>query len=302
MAQKVLITGGSGLVGQSLSKLLIEKGYEVAWLSRKSGNSGKIKIFSWNLETQYIDEKAFENIDYIVHLAGAGIADERWTTARKKEIIDSRVESTKLILWYIKKQNIPLHAFVTSSAIGYYGGNTGNNLKNESSLAGKDFLAEVCQLWEAEAKAFEEIGIRTVCIRTGIVLDKQSGALPKLAMPLRFGVGSYLGDGNQWMSWIHFADLAQIYLKAIEDAHFSGAYNAVAPNPVTNKTFTNLLANQLKKWVLPLYVPKFLFKILLGEMALVVTGSSHVLCKRLSETDFKFQFRTLDEALADIYK
>ncbi len=302
MAQKVLITGGSGLVGKQLSKLLLEQGYEVAWISRTAGDTGKIKSYAWDLKNKHIDIKAFENVTSIIHLAGAGIADERWTDTRKKELIDSRVESTKLLLEYVEKLNIPLKAFISSSAIGYYGGNTGNEPKDEYSQPGHDFLAEVCKVWEDEAMKFEQNKVRTVCIRTGIVLNSAGGALPKLAIPIQFGIGTYLGDGNQWMSWIHLADVCHIYLKALEDENLQGVYNATAPNPVTNKTFTQILAKQLKKWVLPLYAPAFLFKILLGEMAVVVTGSSHVLCKRLSETDFVFKFRTLEEALKDIYK
>ncbi|MFN0048255.1 MAG: TIGR01777 family oxidoreductase [Cytophagales bacterium] len=301
MSQKVLITGGSGFIGQKLSALLLKKGFEVAWLSRNAGEKSNIKIYAWDLKKQHIDEKAFENVAYIVHLAGAGIADERWTDVRKKELIDSRIESTKLLLTYVQKLKIKPKAFVSSSAIGYYGGDAGNTVHDDFSNAGHDFLAAVCIKWEAEAQLFTNNAIRTVCVRTGIVLDRKNGALPKLALPINWGVGTYLGDGNQWMSWIHWADLCEIYAKAIEDEHFSGAYNAVAPNPATNKIFSETLAKQLNRWILPLYAPGFLFKIIFGEMGVVVTGSSHVLCKRLSETDFHFKFRTLEEALKDIY-
>lgn len=301
MAQKVLITGGSGLVGKKLTQLLINKGFEVVWLSRKAGMTDGVQTFSWDLSKKTIDEKAFENINYIIHLAGSGIADENWTESRKKDIIDSRVDGTKLIYEYVKKLNVKLDAFITSSAVGFYGGDTGNELKDEVSTSGKDFLAQVCIAWENAALPFEELGIRTVYIRIGIVMAAEGGALPKLALPIKFGVGCYLSDGNQWMSWIHISDLCEIFSKGIEDNQMKGIYNAVAPNPVTNKVFTKILAKQLGRWVLPLYAPSFLFKIIFGEMAVVITGSSHVLCKRLSETDFTFQFRTLESALKDIF-
>jgi uncharacterized protein len=302
MAQKVLITGGSGLVGRRLSELLILKGFEVSWLSRNAGNAGEIKIYKWDLHTNFIDENAFKDIDHIIHLAGEGIADKKWSKERKKLIIESRVESTKLLFTYVAKLNVDLKSFVSTSAIGFYGGENGNNYLDEYSNAGKDFIAQVCQKWENEIFEFLELNIRTVCIRTGIVLDKKNGALPQLALPIKLGFGAYLGTGNQWMSWIHIDDLCEIFIKSVQDESFVGVYNGVASNPATNKVFSRAVAKQLKRWILPLYLPKFLFKILFGEMAIVVTGSSHVLCKRLSETDFQFQFRTLESALEDIYK
>ncbi len=302
MPQKVLITGGSGLIGKHLSQLLLNKGYEVVWLSRRANARATIKTYGWDVTEKYIDARAFEGVSHIIHLSGTGVADKPWTQARKIEIRDSRIEAAKLLYQYVERLNMPIKTFVSSSGIGYYGSDTGNELKNENSNAGNDFLAKICRDWEAEANKFEKLNAKVVIIRTGVVLSDKGGALPAMALPIKFGVGAYLGTGNQWMSWIHIDDICNIYVKAIEEEQLTGIYNAVAPNPVTNKEFTKLLAKHLNRWVLPFYIPRFVFKLMFGEMSVVVTGSSHVLCKRLSEYGFAFRFRVLKDALASFTK
>ena len=301
MKNKILITGGTGMLGSRLTELLLKRGYEVCYLSREGGNRNGITSYKWDIETGYVDENSLVGVSHIVHLTGAGIADKPWSVARKKEIIDSRVKSAELLHEMLAKNNHAVKSFVSASAIGYYGGDTGSKLLEEATASGNDFLAEVTQKWEQSADKIEEIGIRIVKVRIGIVLSSRGGALPKLAMPIKLGAGSYIGNGNQYMSWIHIDDLCGIFMKAIEDKSIHGAYNAVAPNPVTNKEFTKVLAKTLKRWVLPLYIPIFLLKLILGEMSVVVTGGSNISCKKILETGFQFQFRTVESALEEIY-
>lgn len=302
MPQKILITGGTGLVGTRLIDMLLKNGFSVNILSRGATTVAGCECFLWDVNKQYIDERAFENVSIIIHLAGAGIADKPWTEKRKSEIISSRVKSANLLYEYVQKLHLKIDVFISSSAIGYYGSNTGNIQHDENSPNGTDFLAQVCQLWENAAYDFKNIDSRVVCVRTGIVLDKDSGALPKMAFPVKYGFGAYLGYGSQWMSWIHVDDLCEIFLASIKDSTIAGPINAVAPNPVTNKEFTRLLGQALHRWVLPLYIPNLFFKIIFGEMAIVVTGSCYVKCKYLSDIGFVYKYRTLDTALQEIYK
>jgi hypothetical protein len=298
--KKILITGGTGLIGSRLAQILQEKGYKVIFLSRKKGVFNGIECFQWDISKGKMDEEALKETDAIIHLAGAGIADERWTASRKKEILESRTKSTELLINTLKKISYQPKVFISSSAIGYYGGDTGADIKEENSRKGYDFLADVTAEWE---KVLEnsDLDTRKVWIRTGVVLSSSGGALPKMALSIKYWLGSYLGTGNQYISWIHLDDLCQIFIKALEDQSLNGAYNGVAPNPVTNKEFTILLANNLKRWVLPIYVPSFFLKMLLGEMAVVVTGSSYISCKKILETGFTFKYRTLQNALSEIY-
>lgn len=300
----VLITGGSGLVGKALSKLLLSKGYNVKWLSRKENINATIPRYEWNLENKYINPKAFENVNFIVHIAGASIAGKRWTENYKREIYDSRIKTTQLLFDEVKKHNIKLKAFISASATGYYGAVTSKTILTETSPPATDFLGKVCTDWEMEATRFtKKMNIRTVQLRTAVVLSKKGGALEQMALPVRFFMGAPLGSGNQYMPFIHINDLVQIYLKAIEDNTMQGAYNATAPEQVTNKEFTKELATVLKKklWLPP--VPAFVLKIILGKMSEIILYGSKVIPKRLEdETDFEFEFSTLKMSLIDLLK
>lgn len=297
--KSVLITGGTGLVGSRLTELLLKKGYEVAYLSRRKEQIPNVKVYQWDIAKGYIEDGAVESADYIVHLAGAGIADKRWSESRKKEIIDSRIRPVDLLKDKLTKSN-KLKAFVSASAIGFYGGDTGEERIEENHAAGNDFLAECTKLWEKSAEKIATLGIRTAKIRVGIVLSEKGGALPKLLQPIRFGFGAALGSGKQWMSWIHIDDLCNVFIKAIEDESMNGAYNAVAPNPVTNLEITKMAAKVLKKPFWLPNVPSFALKLIFGEMAVVVLGGSYVLNKRIAETDFRYQFTDVESALQDL--
>jgi len=296
----ILITGGTGMIGHRLTELLLAKGHKVSYLSRKKEKMPKVEVFQWDIQKGYIEEGALEAADYVVHLAGAGIADKRWTDERKKEIIDSRIQPIELINSYLQKNNIQLKGFISASAIGIYGGDTGDIRLDENSELGNDFLAECTKLWEIHAKKVTNTA-RIVNVRIGIVLSEKGGALPKLVQPIRLGFGAALGSGKQFMSWIHVDDLCEIFVKAIEDDTMQGPYNAVAPNPVTNQEMTSVAAQVLKKPLWLPNVPSFALKLVFGEMGIVVTGGNFVLNKRLSkETDFQYKFTNIKETLNDL--
>lgn len=296
----ILITGGTGMIGHRLTELLLAKGHKVSYLSRKKEKLPNVEVFQWDIQKGYIEEGALEAADYVVHLAGAGIADKRWTDEQKKEIIDSRIQPIELINSYLQKNNIQLKGFISASAIGIYGGDTGDVRLDENSELGNDFLAECTKLWEIHAKKMTNTA-RIVSVRIGIVLSEKGGALPKLVQPIRLGFGAALGSGKQFMSWIHVDDLCEIFVKALEDDTMQGPYNAVAPNPVTNQEMTSVAAQVLKKPLWLPNVPSFALKLVFGEMGIVVTGGNFVLNKRLSkETDFQYKFINIKEALNDL--
>jgi uncharacterized protein (TIGR01777 family) len=299
--KKVLITGGTGLIGKRLTELLLEKGYEVAFLSRKKATIPSVKVFEWDVNKGYIEENALENTDYLIHLAGAGVADERWTDERKKIIISSRTESLELIRKKLVEKNIRPAALISASGSSYYGEDTGDVRNTESSPPNNDFLSHVTVVWEKAADDIAALGIRTVKLRTGIVLSNDGGAVPKMAAPAKLGFGAPLGSGKQWISWIHIDDICQMYIDAMENESWEGAYNAITGQPVTNEELTKQICIALGKpqW-LP-NVPAFTLKLVFGEMASVVLGSSYLINERIAkETDFKYKFSELDKALKDI--
>ncbi len=303
MAQKVLITGGTGLIGKRLTALLLQKGYEIAYLTRKKVNIPSVKVYEWDVRKNYIEDGALENTDYLIHLAGAGVADERWTEERKKEIFSSRTDSIELIARKFKELNIRPKSFVSASGSSYYGEDTGDIQHTEHSPPGKDFLSEVTIEWEKAADQIAALGVRTVKLRTGIVLSNDGGAVPKMAQPAKLGFGAPLGSGKQWLSWIHIDDICALYIQCLENESWVGAYNAVATPPATNEYFTKLLCKALDKpqW-LP-NVPAFALRLTFGEMANVVLGSNYVINQRIQdETDFQYQFPDLLEALKDVLK
>ena len=301
MGQKVLITGGTGLIGKRLTEMLLQKGYEVAYLSRKRESIPSVKVYEWDIVKGYIEEGAVENTDFLIHLAGAGVADEKWTAERKKVIISSRVDSINLIARQLKEKNIKPKSFISASGSSYYGEDTGDKKHTEESPAGDDFLSHVTIEWEKAAGSVTELGVRTVLFRTGIVLSLDGGAIPKMSLPAKFGFGAPLGSGKQWISWIHLDDMCNLYIEAMTNDSWKGAYNAVAAGPVTNETLTKEICKVLGKpqW-LP-NVPAFALKLAFGEMANVVLGSSYVINKRiLAETDFKYQYTDLGKALENV--
>lgn len=298
----VLITGGTGLIGKRLSELLKIHGHSVSILSRSKKETNQTKYYLWNIDKQEIESEAIEKADVIVHLAGTNVGKGKWTKKRKKEIIDSRIKSGKLLFDAVKEHNPHLKAFISSSAIGYYGMVNSNHVFTESDPPGKDFLAKVCILWEETALQFQSLNIRTAVIRTGVVLDKNEGALSKLLTPIKLGIGSALGSGKQALPWIHLDDISGIYLKAIEDYSMSGMFNGVAPHQVTNIEFSRLVAETLKKPFWFPKVPKFILTLLMGEQAVIALKGSPISSEKIEEAGYQFKYGNLRSALNQLLK
>jgi hypothetical protein len=296
----ILITGGTGLIGSKLSLALLAKGYQVRHLSRQPIGTAVIKSYNWDIENNSIDENAFVGVDAIIHLAGAGIAEKKWTDKRKAEIVNSRVNSTQLLFEYVQKMEQPIETFIAASATGIYPTNP-HKLYNENAKPATDFLGDCCEKWENKIDKFNTLGIRTVKLRTGIVLAKEGGALPKMANPILAGMGAPIGDGKQWMSWIDEDDLVNMYIYALENNSINGAYNAVSPNPCSNQNFTKVLAKVLNRFILLPKIPSFVIRLLLGEMSIIVLGSTKVSAEKIISTGFKFNFEKLNESLNKIY-
>lgn len=297
MSKKILITGASGLIGSVLTQKLQQKGYQVAHLGRTK-RSGVVPSFVWDVANHKIDEHALRNVSHIIHLAGAGVADKRWSDVRKKEILDSRIQSTQLLFDTLKTVNHSVESFISASAIGYYGFNMDETVFKEDSRPGSDFLAQVTKKWEDEVDMIHVLGIRTVKLRIGIVLSNEGGALVEMAKPIRFGVGAALGTGKQYMSWIHIDDLCHMFIKAVEDSDMKGPYNAVC-DWVTNADFTKSVARILKRPILLPAVPAFAMRLLIGEMAEMIVNGSKVSSEKIRNTGFKFKFFDLQSALND---
>ena len=297
MKMKILITGASGLIGTRLTEVLTAKGHSVAHLGRTE-KQGQVPSFIWDIKNQKIDRNALADCDTLIHLAGAGIADRRWSSTRKREILESRTNSTQLLFETLKNTTHSIQSFVAASAIGYYGFGDEDKIFFENDLPGKDFLAEVTTQWEKEVDKVSSLGLRLTKIRIGIVLSEKGGALKEMARPIKFGLGAPLGTGNQFLSWIHLDDLCGIFVKAVEDEHLIGPYNAAAAW-CTNRAMTEALATTLRKplWLPP--VPAFVLKGMLGEMADMVLMGSKVSSEKIRHAGFQFKFNGLEEAILD---
>ncbi|WP_295717740.1 TIGR01777 family oxidoreductase [Mucilaginibacter sp.] len=296
----ILITGGSGGLGKRLSKLLLAKGYSVSFLSRNPAKDIDIKTFIWNVNNGTIDEHCIDGVDTIIHLAGAGIADKRWTEDRKKEIIESRTKSIALLYSLLKTRANKVTSVISASGIGYYS-DRGDELLTETSPPVSDFISQCCIDWEAAVDEGEKLGLRIVKFRTGVVLDKEAGALPALALPVKLFVGSPIGNGKQWIPWIHWQDVVDMYLFAIENKGLKGVFNMVAPNPVTNAQMTKAVAKQLHKPMWAPNVPAFVLKLLLGEISSLVLGSTKVSDQKIKDAGFSFKYTEVTAALKEIY-
>jgi uncharacterized protein (TIGR01777 family) len=303
MANTILITGGSGLVGTSLSAHLASRGYQVAHLSRYKRKSTLYPTFAWDLTRNSIEEGAFNAVDYIVHLAGAGVADKRWTKERKQVLASSRIDTARLIHQNLQKSGRKIKGFISASAIGIYGFDTGEIVQTEDrTQLGDDFLATLTKQWEEAADRFQDISDRVVKYRIGLVLSNNGGLLDKLLPITKLGLGSALGSGHQYMSWIHEHDLIGIFTKAIEDSDLNGVYNAVAPHPVTNESFMKALAKTVNRPLFLPNAPKFALQMALGELASAVTGGNRVSAEKIQQAGFTFKYPQLSHALADLLK
>lgn len=300
MVKNILITGATGTVGRHLIPFLQARGHRITVLSRSAVKIPDVEVYLWDVERNEIDDHAFAGVDTIIHLAGENIASKRWTPQRKQEIVESRVKSTQLLYEAIARTNANVTSFISAAAVGYYG-DRGDEILRETSAYGTGFLADCCVAWEDAVDAGLKIGLRVVKIRIGIVLSTTDGALAAIEKPIKFFVGAPLGSGKQWIPWIHTADLVKIFATAAENSDFMGAYNASSPFPVTNKYLTKSIARHLSRPVWPFHVPKYILKMLLGEMSILPLMSSNTVVQKLLDTGFTYTYINLDDALNDIY-
>jgi uncharacterized protein len=296
--KRILVTGSSGLIGSKLTGLLERNGYEIVHLGRST--HGKQNAFVWDVEKGIIDEKAFEGVHAIIHLAGANVGEKRWTTSRKKEILESRTKSTQLLFRSLQELKHQVNTFISASAIGYYGFE-GNEWFTERSKPGADFLAGVTNAWEEEVDKINTLGIRTAKIRIGIVLSREDGALKPMEKAVKLFAGAPLGSGDQFMSWIHIDDLCGIFRHVLKHKELQGPFNATAPNPVTNSQLTQALAATLGKPLIVPQVPAFALRLLFGEMADIIVKGSRVSSEEIVSSGFKFKFTNIKEALTNLY-
>jgi uncharacterized protein (TIGR01777 family) len=309
----ILITGGTGLIGTALSKMLLEKGYEVIVLTRSSSiklsnfsfQASSISCAQWDIEKGTTDKNVFEKADYIIHLSGANIGEKRWSEKRKKEIVESRVNSGELIVKALMETPNKIKAVISASAIGWYGkdGNSsffkGSSFK-EDAPASSDFLGQTCKQWEDAINPVQALGKRLVIFRQGIVLSNEGGALTEFKKSLKFRVAAILGSGKQIMSWIHIEDLCRMYVYALENK-IEGTFNAVAPQPVSNKTFMLQLAKKIKgNFFIPLHVPSVALKMVLGSMSVEILKSATVSCEKIKLTGFQFLYSSIKEAISSL--
>jgi|688.fasta_scaffold395994_1 hypothetical protein len=312
----VLITGGTGMIGTALCRHLLNEGYNVIILSRNPKetaashalgteqnffrSSGKLYYARWDINRMTIDHAALQEADHVVHLAGAGVAQKRWTEARKKEIVDSRTRSSQLLLKCLSENPNKVKSVISASAIGWYGPDKGLPFV-EDDPASDDFLGQTCLQWEQSIEPVQQLGKRLVKLRLGIALAKEGGALKEFIKPLRLGVAAILGKGTQMVSWVHIDDICRAFTYAIEQQSMSGAYNLTAPKPVDNRTLTLTLAKRHNgKAYVPFRVPSGLLKIVLGEMSVEVLKSATVSSEKITGTGFDFRFPDIEKAIHDL--
>jgi len=300
MKQIVLITGANGMLAKHLAEQL-ENDYSIRFLSRKVTHENE---YLWDNNTKYIDPKALIGVSYIIHLAGASIANKRWSKKRKETIISSRVDSAHLILEELKRNKITIDAFISASAIGYYGTTTTNTVFNEQSPSGNDYLSTVCTKWEKAAHLFksENVATSVSVVRIGVILSKNGGALTKIVQSIKSGLGSGLGKGTQYIPWIHIQDLCEIFKFILEHKPMSGTFNAVSPEHTTNIELTREIAKSLDRKIILPNIPRFIIKGLFGEMAVILLEGSRVSADKIKKSGFKFEYENLGKALSSILK
>lgn len=298
--KKILITGGSGLIGRELSETLIAEGHEVSWLSRKGDPSAPIPRYFWDPKAERIDETALDGVQVIIHLAGAGIVDKPWTDSRKKELIESRTLGTYFLAKRLHDLDHSVEHYISASGIGYYGAQTSERIYAETDGPYPDFVSQICQEWEEAVEDIADLGIKAAILRTGVVLSSKGGALPQLARPIKFGIGSPIGSGKQWMPWIHMEDLVQMYLHVLRN-ELADVYNAINNDHQTNAAFSRHVAQQLNRPFFMPNVPAFVMKAILGSRAPLVLNGSRVSADKIMESGFEFKYPLLHQALENLY-
>ncbi len=297
--KNILIAGGTGLIGTKISHLLRGQDYNVRHLSRIADPNAEFPTFAWQPDKGTYDLKAFDKVDAIINLAGAGIVDKRWTAARKKVIIESRTMSNALIAHFLENEKHTVKAYISASAIGFYA-DRGTKLMTEDDVAGKGFLAESTVAWENAIEKVRQTGVRTVALRIGIVLSTEGGALPEMLKPFMVRTGVYFGNGEQYISWIHIDDLAHMFQFALENEKMNGVFNAVAPKPVTNYAFTQAISEAKGGGYLLIPAPAFTLRLAMGAMADTVLGSTNVSSQKIEKQGFTFEYTTALAALKSL--
>lgn len=298
--ETVLIGGGTGMIGKEIVNRLTAKGKHVKILTRSpQDDEALISYHKWDIKSMHIGDDILKGVDYIINLTGAGIADERWTDERKQVLIDSRVNSTALLEKALTEQEHNVKAFISASAVGFYG-DRGDETLTEDAPPGEGFLSECCVLWERAAdKVSAHVG-RVVKIRIGTVLTQEGGALPKMLMTKSIRIFNYFGDGSQYYSWISLDDIARMFVTAVEDDTMSGVYNGVAPQPLRNKAFTRQIMKSTVGAGLLLPAPEPALRLALGEMADVILNSTKVHSTRIGKTTFTYLHKDLNSAIKSI--
>ena len=301
MSNTVLITGATGLVGKALVKKCLQNGFNVHYLTTRKS---KIKLqenykgFYWNPQLEIIDISCFEGVNIIINLAGSSIA-QRWTKAYKSLILSSRKKALELLHSSIETHDFPVKHIISASAIGIYPDSKTRYYEEDFQGTDISFLRTVVRSWEGALKAFNSLGVKTTALRIGIVLDKHEGALPKISGPIKGYIGSALGSGDQWQSWIHIDDLVRMFMFVL-DSSLEGVFNAVAPNPVQQKDFVKSVANVLKRPIFFPKVPEFILNFALGEMSAIALESQRVSAQKIQDLGFEYDFHELDAALGDL--
>ena len=295
---KILMTGGTGFIGKKLCHFLLGKNHQFTVLSRKPEKVPNLCGESVTAIRTLEQLTASDSFDAIINLAGEGIADARWSNSRKQKLLDSRINTTKQLITYIESADHKPEVLISGSAVGYYG-NSGSKRLNEASQPHEDFSHQLCAQWESVALEAEKSGVRVCIIRTGLVIGNDGGFLKRMLLPFKLGLGGPMGDGKQWMSWIHRTDYIAIIEKLLESTTLQGIFNGTAPKPVTNAEFSKTLGQVLNR---PAFIPipALVLKILLGEMAELLLGGQRVLPARIEQAGFEFKFKTLSKALSDV--
>lgn len=299
MSKNILITGGTGLLGKILTKELQSQGHQVSILSRNPKKVKSAKAFYWDVDKQEIDETCLNGIDTIVHLAGEGIADKKWTEKRKQEIIDSRVDSIQLLYHLIAKQETSVKSIVSASAVGFYGDRE-DELLTEESPKGTGFLSDSCKFWEDAVEKGSELGLRIVKLRIGLLLTPKGGVLEPFKLMVKTFSAMKFGDGKQWFPWVHADDLVGMFSWAVNHPEIEGVFNATAPSPVTNTEFTKTLSKVMKRPFWPIQIPVFALKIALGERKELLLMSNRTDSQKIQKAGYQFKYTNLKKALEDV--
>jgi uncharacterized protein (TIGR01777 family) len=299
----IIITGGTGLIGTALTNYLLAQDHSVIILSRESKASAQknLSYVKWNVNDHTISPSAISQTDVIIHLAGANVAEKRWTAKRKKEIIESRVKSGELIARSLKKLPHQIHTVISASGIGYYGDNRDSQKAfTETDPPGKDFLASVCQQWESAIEPVQENGLRLVILRFGLIFSRKGGAYAAFRKPFQYSLSAVFGKGEQVMSWLHIEDCVRMIMYAIDSKNLSGEYNAVSPHPVTNKELNYWIGKVTKKNTLPLKMPESILKLVLGGVSAELLKSANVSCQKIEDAGFQYRYPTVRQAIENL--